>query len=48
MTREQTAKLASEYQEASEKYNLLLAIDQEVCIVTRLQSGTDMPGNMAI
>ncbi|MET3697199.1 beta-N-acetylhexosaminidase [Bacillus oleivorans] len=44
----QTAKLVAAYQEASEKYGLLMAIDQEGGIVTRLQSGTDMPGNMAL
>ncbi|SFJ38973.1 beta-N-acetylhexosaminidase [Halobacillus dabanensis] len=48
VTTEQTAKLVSEYQQASEKYGLLMTIDQEGGIVTRLQSGTDMPGNMAL
>nr|WP_245602124.1 beta-N-acetylhexosaminidase [Peribacillus kribbensis] len=48
VTTEQTAKLVHAYQEASEKYGLLMAIDQEGGIVTRLQSGTDMPGNMAL
>ncbi|PLR80935.1 beta-N-acetylhexosaminidase [Bacillus canaveralius] len=48
VTTEQTAKLVSQYAEASEKYGLLMTIDQEGGIVTRLQSGTDMPGNMAI
>ncbi|SEH89946.1 beta-N-acetylhexosaminidase [Halobacillus karajensis] len=48
VTTEQTAKLAADYKEASEKYGLLLTIDQEGGIVTRLQSGTDMPGNMAV
>ncbi|GGM38352.1 beta-hexosaminidase [Paraliobacillus quinghaiensis] len=48
VTTEQTAKLVSAYQEASEKYGLLLTVDQEGGIVTRLQSGTDMPGNMAL
>ncbi|WP_390628566.1 beta-N-acetylhexosaminidase [Bacillus litorisediminis] len=48
VTTEQTAKLLAAYQEASEKYGLLMAIDQEGGIVTRLQSGTDMPGNMAL
>nr|WP_234402377.1 glycoside hydrolase family 3 protein [Oceanobacillus damuensis] len=48
VTTEQTALLAAAYQEASEKYGLLLAIDQEGGIVTRLQSGTHMPGNMAL
>ncbi|MFG6113551.1 glycoside hydrolase family 3 protein [Halobacillus sp. MO56] len=48
VTTEQTAKLVTEYQQAAEKYGLLLTIDQEGGIVTRLQSGTDMPGNMAL
>lgn len=48
VTTEQTAKLVAAYQEASEKYGLLMTIDQEGGIVTRLQSGTDMPGNMAL
>ncbi|MGE6203957.1 glycoside hydrolase family 3 N-terminal domain-containing protein [Guptibacillus hwajinpoensis] len=48
VTTEQTTKLVADYQEASEKYGLLMTIDQEGGIVTRLQSGTDMPGNMAL
>lgn len=48
VTTEQTARLVSEYQAAVEKFGLLLTIDQEGGIVTRLQSGTDMPGNMAL
>ena len=48
VTTEQTARLVSQYKEAAEKYGLLLTIDQEGGIVTRLQSGTDMPGNMAL
>jgi beta-N-acetylhexosaminidase len=48
VTTEQTAKLVSQYKEATDKYGLLLSIDQEGGIVTRLQSGTDLPGNMAI
>ncbi|MFC3041538.1 glycoside hydrolase family 3 N-terminal domain-containing protein [Virgibacillus xinjiangensis] len=48
VTTEQTAKLVAAYQEASEKYGLLMTIDQEGGVVTRLQSGTDMPGNMAL
>lgn len=48
VTTEQTATLVSQYQEAAEKYGLLMTIDQEGGIVTRLQSGTDMPGNMAL
>ncbi|WP_026581225.1 glycoside hydrolase family 3 protein [Bacillus sp. J33] len=48
VTTEQTARLVSDYQDASEKFGLLMTIDQEGGIVTRLQSGTDMPGNMAL
>nr|WP_245807832.1 glycoside hydrolase family 3 protein [Halobacillus massiliensis] len=48
VTTEQTAKLVADYQEASEEQGLLMTIDQEGGIVTRLQSGTDMPGNMAL
>ncbi len=48
VTTEQTARLVADYQEATEKYGLLMTIDQEGGIVTRLQSGTDMPGNMAL
>jgi beta-N-acetylhexosaminidase len=48
VTTEQTTKLVNAYQEAAEKYNMLISIDQEGGIVTRLQSGTHMPGNMAI
>nr|WP_246234539.1 glycoside hydrolase family 3 protein [Bacillus aquiflavi] len=48
VTTEQTTKLVFDYQQAAEKFGLLLAIDQEGGIVTRLQSGTDMPGNMAL
>ncbi|MCD8502401.1 MAG: beta-N-acetylhexosaminidase [Bacillaceae bacterium] len=45
---EQTVRLVHEFQEAAEKFGLLLTIDQEGGMVTRLQTGTDMPGNMAI
>ncbi|WP_251027763.1 glycoside hydrolase family 3 protein [Bacillus sp. ISL-41] len=48
VTTEQSARLVSDYQEAAEKFGLLLTIDQEGGIITRLQSGTDMPGSMAI
>ncbi|MCM3705884.1 MULTISPECIES: glycoside hydrolase family 3 protein [Cytobacillus] len=48
VTTEQTATLVSDYQKAAEKFGLLMTIDQEGGIVTRLQSGTDMPGNMAL
>ncbi|WP_187254597.1 glycoside hydrolase family 3 protein [Alkalicoccus halolimnae] len=45
---EQTAALVSDYQEAAEKFGLLMTIDQEGGVITRLQSGTDFPGNMAL
>ncbi|WP_411257302.1 glycoside hydrolase family 3 N-terminal domain-containing protein [Neobacillus niacini] len=48
VTADQTTKLVSAYQDAAEKYGLLVSIDQEGGIVTRLQSGTDFPGNMAL
>ncbi len=48
VTTEQTAELVADYQEAAEKFGLLMTIDQEGGIVTRLQSGTDFPGNMAL
>ncbi|MDN3020119.1 glycoside hydrolase family 3 N-terminal domain-containing protein [Paenibacillus sp. BSR1-1] len=48
VTAEQTTKLVNAYQEASEKYGMLVSIDQEGGIVTRLQTGTDFPGNMAL
>ncbi|MGN1401016.1 MAG: glycoside hydrolase family 3 N-terminal domain-containing protein [Bacillus sp. (in: firmicutes)] len=45
---EQTARLVDAYQKASDKFGMFISIDQEGGIVTRLQSGTDMPGNMAL
>ncbi|MED4917158.1 beta-N-acetylhexosaminidase [Geobacillus thermodenitrificans] len=48
VTTEQTARLVMDYQQAAEKFGLLISIDQEGGIVTRLQSGTNMPGNMAL
>lgn len=48
MTTEQTAKLVADYQQEAEKFGLLMSIDQEGGVVTRLQSGTNMPGNMAL
>nr|WP_246118861.1 glycoside hydrolase family 3 protein [Alkalibacillus haloalkaliphilus] len=45
---EQTARLVRDYQNAAEKFGLMMTIDQEGGIVTRLQSGTDFPGNMAL
>jgi beta-N-acetylhexosaminidase len=48
VTTEQTVRLVDEYKKANEKYGFLLSIDQEGGIVTRLQNGTDFPGNMAL
>ncbi|MFK9091776.1 beta-N-acetylhexosaminidase [Bacillus salipaludis] len=48
VTAAQTTKLVSAYQESAEKYGLLISVDQEGGIVTRLQFGTDFPGNMAL
>ncbi|MDM5315439.1 beta-N-acetylhexosaminidase [Fictibacillus sp. b24] len=48
VTTEQTTRLVDEYKKANEDYGLLISIDQEGGIVTRLQSGTDFPGNMAL
>lgn len=48
VTADQTAKLVSAYQDAAEKYGMLISIDQEGGIVTRLQTGTNFPGNMAL
>ncbi|MDQ0199171.1 glycoside hydrolase family 3 protein [Neobacillus ginsengisoli] len=48
VTTEQTTKLVNSYQQAADQYGLLMAIDQEGGVITRLQSGTDMPGNMAL
>ncbi|MEH6938773.1 glycoside hydrolase family 3 protein [Bacillus sp. JJ664] len=45
---EQTARLTDGLQKASPKLPLLITIDQEGGIVTRLQSGTNLPGNMAL
>lgn len=45
---EQTSRLVDDYQEAAEKFGMLVTIDQEGGIVTRLQTGTHMPGNMAL
>ncbi|HJO96206.1 MAG TPA: glycoside hydrolase family 3 protein, partial [Victivallales bacterium] len=46
-TPEQIVKLVTDIKESS-NINLLLGIDQEGGIVTRLQTGTDMPGNMSL
>ncbi|WP_088011253.1 glycoside hydrolase family 3 protein [Gottfriedia acidiceleris] len=45
---EQTARLTDGLQKASPKLPLLISIDQEGGIVTRLQTGTNLPGNMAL
>lgn len=45
---EQTARLVDGLQQASPKIPLLITIDQEGGIVRRLQTGTGMPGNMAL
>lgn len=45
---EQTVRLVEGMQQASEKVPLLITIDQEGGIVRRLQTGTGMPGNMAL
>lgn len=44
----QTVKLTHEFQQASPNIPLLISIDQEGGIVTRLQKGTHFPGNMSI
>ncbi|WP_412857685.1 glycoside hydrolase family 3 protein [Bacillus sp. 179-C3.3 HS] len=44
----QTVKLTHEFQKASPNIPLLISIDQEGGIVTRLQKGTHFPGNMSI
>jgi beta-N-acetylhexosaminidase len=48
VTTEQTTKLVDAYQQVAQKYGLLITIDQEGGIITRLQSGTDFSGNMAL
>jgi beta-N-acetylhexosaminidase len=45
---EQTTRLVDGLQKASPNIPLLITIDQEGGIITRLQSGTNLPGNMAI
>lgn len=45
---EQTARLVDQLQNAAGDIPLLIAIDQEGGRVVRLQSGTTMPGNMAL
>jgi beta-N-acetylhexosaminidase len=48
VTPEQTTRLVHAYQQAAGKYGLFISVDQEGGLVTRLQSGTDFPGNMAL
>lgn len=45
---EQTARLTNQLQKASGDIPLFIAADQEGGLVARLQSGTAMPGNMAL
>ncbi|MGN9863402.1 glycoside hydrolase family 3 N-terminal domain-containing protein [Bacillus swezeyi] len=45
---EQTVRLTDGLQNASPDIPLFITIDQEGGIVTRLESGTNLPGNMAI
>ncbi|KXJ37635.1 hypothetical protein AX282_00680 [Bacillus spizizenii] len=47
-TTRQTVQLTDAYQKASPKIPLMLSIDQEGGIVTRLGEGTNFPGNMAL
>ncbi len=45
---DQAVRLVHELQQAAQKFGLLVAIDQEGGVVTRLQQGTELPGNMAL
>ncbi len=45
---EQTVRLIDGLQDASPELPLFITIDQEGGIVTRLQTGTNLPGNMAL
>ncbi|MGB6129136.1 MAG: glycoside hydrolase family 3 protein [Psychrilyobacter sp.] len=45
---EQTVKLIDDMQNISKKMPLFIGTDQEGGYVTRLQQGTEMPGNMAL
>jgi beta-N-acetylhexosaminidase len=45
---EQTTRLVNGLKKSSKDVPLFVAIDQEGGIVTRLQSGTNLPGNMAL
>ena len=44
----QTTKLVNEIQKSTSNFPLFIGIDQEGGYVTRLQDGTEMPGNMAL
>lgn len=46
--KEQTVKLINDMQNISKKIPLFIGTDQEGGYVTRLQQGTEMPGNMAL
>ncbi|HBF38030.1 MAG TPA: beta-N-acetylhexosaminidase, partial [Firmicutes bacterium] len=48
VTTAQTLNLVRGFQKASPRVPLFIGIDQEGGAVTRLQSGTVMPGNMAL
>ncbi len=48
VTREQMTRLTDAYQNAADKFALIVSVDQEGGIVTRLQEGTSFPGNMAL
>lgn len=48
VTTEQTHQLLADIQTARYKIPLLVGVDQEGGYVTRLQEGTEMPGNMAL
>lgn len=45
---EQTIKLIDDMQDISRQLPLFIGVDQEGGYVTRLQQGTEMPGNMAL
>ena len=45
---EPTVKLAEQFQSLSQKLGLFISIDQEGGTVTRIKSGTNLPGNMAL
>ncbi len=45
---EQTTRLVDGLQKANSKIPLIVTTDQEGGIITRLQAGTNLPGNMAV